>query len=247
MSAHPTPQDLPPTVSSFPLESDPSPPDLSLQSPSCPFSIYLKYLPPGTCLPVSAPRPTPQDLFHPPVPWCLTPPSQICPFSPPVAPPIFVHRHLPSVLPRVPSLLPIICILFQDGDVLRHLYLQDILTRVTVVTERPRVSEFCCHMAGCGQFFDTLESYEHHYNTLHTNVCSSCKRAFPSGRLLDIHILEWHDSLFQIMAEKQDMYQCLTEGCVEKFKSSKERKDHLVRVHLYPSDFRFDKPKKAKR
>uniref|UniRef100_A0A8D0G256 Zinc finger protein 511 n=1 Tax=Sphenodon punctatus TaxID=8508 RepID=A0A8D0G256_SPHPU len=94
-------------------------------------------------------------------------------------------------------------------------------------------------------FFDTLESYEHHYNTLHTNVCSSCKRAFPSGRLLDIHILEWHDSLFQIMAEKQDMYQCLTEGCVEKFKSSKERKDHLVRVHLYPSDFRFDKPKKA--
>lgn len=48
------------------------------------------------------------------------------------------------------------------------------------------------------------------------------------------------------MAEKQNMYKCLVEGCAEKFKSSKDRKDHLVTVHLYPADFRFDKPKKVK-
>ncbi|XP_030920535.1 zinc finger protein 511 [Geospiza fortis] len=42
------------------------------------------------------------------------------------------------------------------------------------------------------------------------------------------------------------MYQCLVEGCPEKFKSSKDRKDHLVTVHLYPADFRFDRPKKVK-
>ncbi|XP_038264099.2 zinc finger protein 511 isoform X2 [Dermochelys coriacea] len=135
---------------------------------------------------------------------------------------------------------------FEDGDIHRHLYLQDILTNVTEVTERSKVSEFCCHIVGCCQVFDTLEGYEHHYNTLHRNMCSFCKRSFPSGHLLDTHILEWHDSLFQIMAEKQNMYQCLVEGCAEKFKSSKDRKDHLVKVHLYPSDFRFDKPKKAK-
>ncbi|KFP91704.1 Zinc finger protein 511, partial [Apaloderma vittatum] len=41
-------------------------------------------------------------------------------------------------------------------------------------------------------------------------------------------------------------YKCLVEGCVEKFKSSKDRKDHLVTVHLYPADFRFDRPKKVK-
>uniref|UniRef100_A0A663DV15 Zinc finger protein 511 n=1 Tax=Aquila chrysaetos chrysaetos TaxID=223781 RepID=A0A663DV15_AQUCH len=108
------------------------------------------------------------------------------------------------------------------------------------------VSEFSCHISGCCQVFDTLEGYEHHYNTLHRNVCSFCKRSFPSGHLLDIHILEWHDSLFQIMAEKQNMYKCLVEGCAEKFKSSKDRKDHLVTVHLYPADFRFDRPKKVK-
>uniref|UniRef100_U3J3D7 Zinc finger protein 511 n=1 Tax=Anas platyrhynchos platyrhynchos TaxID=8840 RepID=U3J3D7_ANAPP len=109
-----------------------------------------------------------------------------------------------------------------------------------------RVSEFCCHISGCSQVFDTLEGYEHHYNTLHRNVCSFCKRSFPSGHLLDIHILEWHDSLFQIMAEKQNMYKCLVEGCTEKFKSSKDRKDHLVTIHLYPADFRFGRPKKVK-
>ncbi|XP_075073289.1 zinc finger protein 511 isoform X2 [Mixophyes fleayi] len=134
----------------------------------------------------------------------------------------------------------------RDGDVHRHLYLQDVLTSIGKVEERPKLSEFPCQMAGCAQIFDTLECYEHHYNTLHRNVCSTCKRSFPSARLLDIHILEWHDSLFQIMAEKSNMFQCLVEGCIEKFKTSGERKHHLIKTHLYPSDFRFDKPKKNK-
>ncbi|XP_028914773.1 zinc finger protein 511 isoform X2 [Ornithorhynchus anatinus] len=134
----------------------------------------------------------------------------------------------------------------REGDVQRHLYLQDVITQVGEVIERPKVSEFSCPAAGCCQVFDTLEAYEHHYNTLHRNVCSFCKRSFPSGHLLDTHILEWHDALFQILSEKQNMYQCLVEGCAEKFKTSRARKDHLVRVHLYPSDFRFDKPKRTK-
>ncbi|XP_063814701.1 zinc finger protein 511 [Pseudophryne corroboree] len=134
----------------------------------------------------------------------------------------------------------------EDGDVHRHLYLQDVLTSIGKVEERPKLSEFQCQMAGCAQLFDTLECYEHHYNTLHRNVCSTCKRSFPSARLLDIHILEWHDSLFQIMAEKSNMFQCLVEGCMEKFKTSGERKHHLIEAHLYPPDFRFDKPKKNK-
>ncbi|KAM7047269.1 zinc finger protein 511 [Acridotheres tristis] len=157
--------------------------------------------------------------------------------SQPTPPFTFVPRRL-RLGPQHP--------LFEDGDVHRHLYLQGVLTSLEEVAERPKVSEFSCHISGCSQVFDTLESYEHHYNTLHRNVCSFCKRSFPSGNLLDIHILEWHDSLFQIMAEKQNMYQCLVEGCTEKFKSSKDRKDHLVTVHLYPADFRFDRPKKVK-
>uniref|UniRef100_UPI00398F511A zinc finger protein 511 isoform X2 n=1 Tax=Pristiophorus japonicus TaxID=55135 RepID=UPI00398F511A len=135
---------------------------------------------------------------------------------------------------------------FEDGDIHRHLYLRNAITSVGEV-ERPKVSEFCCHIAGCSQRFDTLANYEHHYNTFHRNVCSSCKRSFPSSHLLDIHILEWHDSLFQILAAKQNMYLCLVESCTEKFKTSSDRKKHLIKVHGYPSDFRFDKPKKPKR
>ena len=109
-----------------------------------------------------------------------------------------------------------------------------------------RVPEFTCQVAGCCQVFDALEDYEHHYHTLHGNVCSYCKRAFPSAHLLDTHILEWHDSLFQILAERQDMYQCRVEGCTEKFRTSRDRKEHLVAHHLYPADFRFDKPRKGR-
>ncbi|NXN16919.1 ZN511 protein, partial [Indicator maculatus] len=133
-----------------------------------------------------------------------------------------------------------------DGDVHRHLYLQGVLTGLAEVTEKPKVSAFSCHISGCCQVFDTLEGYEHHYNSQHRNVCSFCRRSLPSARLLDIHISEWHDSLFQLLAEKQNMYRCLVEGCAEKFKSSRDRKEHLVSVHLYPADFRFDRPKKVK-
>ncbi|KAK3554080.1 hypothetical protein QTP70_019037 [Hemibagrus guttatus] len=137
--------------------------------------------------------------------------------------------------------------IFVDGDVHRHLYLQDLVTPFTEETPTLNISEFQCHIAGCKQLFDTVEGYEHHYNSLHRHVCSSCKRSFPSNRLLDIHILEWHDSLFQVMAERECMYQCLVEGCGLKFQTSKERKEHLITTHSYPSDFRFDKPKKIKR
>lgn len=39
-------------------------------------------------------------------------------------------------------------------------------------------------------------------------------------------------------------YQCLVEGCGQKFRTSEYRKDHLISAHKYPPDFRFDKRKK---
>ncbi|KAL8168559.1 UNVERIFIED_CONTAM: hypothetical protein K2H54_002047 [Gekko kuhli] len=146
----------------------------------------------------------------------------------------------------------------EDGDVERHLWLQ-----LQGAPSGPRPGgaagggggrrrhpgprrRSLLPRAGCGQALSTLESYEHHYNLLHRNACAACKRPFPSAHLLDLHLLEWHDALFQLMAQRQDMYQCLVESCAEKFKSSKDRKDHLVKVHHYPPDFRFDKPVKCK-
>uniref|UniRef100_I3JT71 Zinc finger protein 511 n=1 Tax=Oreochromis niloticus TaxID=8128 RepID=I3JT71_ORENI len=136
--------------------------------------------------------------------------------------------------------------LFEDGDIHRHMYLQDLY--ISEAEDKPAlsVSEFACHISGCSAVFSALEEYEHHYNALHRHVCCSCRRSLPSARLLDIHIQEWHDSLFTILAQKQDMYQCLVEGCGQKFRTSKHRKDHLIRIHKYPPDFRFDKTKKER-
>ncbi|CAJ1067554.1 zinc finger protein 511 [Xyrichtys novacula] len=136
--------------------------------------------------------------------------------------------------------------LFEDGDIQRHLYLQDLYISETEDKPALSLSEFACHISGCSAVFSTLEEYEHHYNSLHRHVCCSCRRSLPSARLLDIHIQEWHDSLFTILAQRQDMYQCLVEGCGQKFRTSQHRKEHLIRTHKYPPDFRFDKPKKDK-
>ncbi|KAE8591498.1 hypothetical protein XENTR_v10018470 [Xenopus tropicalis] len=136
---------------------------------------------------------------------------------------------------------------FEDGDLSRHFYIRDVLTSIGKVKETSKLSLFCCQTAGCSHVFDTLESYEHHYNTMHRNVCTTCKHFFPTARLLDIHIFECHNSIFEIMAGKGNMYQCLVEGCAENFKNSMERENHLVTMHLYPSDFHFDKTKKSRR
>uniref|UniRef100_A0A1A7Y3G4 Zinc finger protein 511 n=1 Tax=Iconisemion striatum TaxID=60296 RepID=A0A1A7Y3G4_9TELE len=136
--------------------------------------------------------------------------------------------------------------LFEDGDIQRHLSLQDLFISETEDTSVLSVSEFGCHISGCSAVFSTLDDYEHHYNSLHRHVCCSCRRSLPTSRLLDIHIQEWHDSLFTVLAQRQDMYLCLVEGCGQKFRTSKQRKDHLIRIHKYPPDFRFDKNKKER-
>ncbi|XP_018081040.1 zinc finger protein 511-like isoform X2 [Xenopus laevis] len=133
-----------------------------------------------------------------------------------------------------------------DGDVHRHRYIQDLLTSIGKVKETSKLSLFCCQTVGCSHIFDTLELYEHHYNTMHRNACTSCKHFFPTTRLLDIHIFECHDSIFQIKAEKGNMYQCLVEGCMENFKTDMERKTHLIKMHFYPSDLCFDRTKNVK-
>ncbi|KAF7652540.1 hypothetical protein LDENG_00094960 [Lucifuga dentata] len=136
--------------------------------------------------------------------------------------------------------------LFEDGDIHRHMYVRDLSASETEDASKLSVCEFTCHVFGCTQLFSSVEEYEHHYNSLHRHVCCCCRRSLPSARLLDIHLQEWHDSLFTVLSQRQDMYQCLVEGCGQKFRTSKQRKDHLITIHKYPPDFRFDKNKKDK-
>ncbi|XP_050416243.1 zinc finger protein 511 [Patella vulgata] len=110
-----------------------------------------------------------------------------------------------------------------------------------------KIPIFPCSITGCGEVFDNISRYESHYNTLHRNICTVCRRVFPSNYLLEIHLQEWHDAMFEILAAKQNMYQCLVEHCLEKFKSCKQRKKHMVELHHMPANYRFDKVKKNRK
>ncbi|XP_072049398.1 zinc finger protein 511-like [Amphiura filiformis] len=130
---------------------------------------------------------------------------------------------------------------YEDGNI--HCSVQQ--KQITVEEEEETkmvVPEFPCHVSGCPTaHFTTVQDYELHYNSAHRNVCGTCSRVFPSVHLLDIHVMEWHDAMFQVLAEKQPMYECLVQSCGIKFQTAEERKLHLVREHHYPKDFRFDR------
>lgn len=64
---------------------------------------------------------------------------------------------------------------------------------------------FMCNAYSCSAKFSDLFSYEQHYKTVHLNECRFCRSVFPSSKLLDLHILETHDTMFKVLAQKQNM------------------------------------------
>ncbi|KAG7172739.1 zinc finger protein 511-like [Homarus americanus] len=103
-----------------------------------------------------------------------------------------------------------------------------------------RVNVIKCSAMGCNKSFTTVAEHASHQRACHTHVCSMCKQSLPAHHLLDLHLLEVHDTLFQLMATRKPMYQCFLETCSEKFSSPAERKTHCISIHKYPKDFRFD-------
>ncbi|XP_078039155.1 zinc finger protein 511 lethal (2) k10201 [Augochlora pura] len=102
------------------------------------------------------------------------------------------------------------------------------------------IKQFSCLVTGCDATFKTLVEYEVHYNSSHRYVCAECRKFLPNPRLLDIHLQENHDSFFQVLAEKQPMYQCYLSECDVKSKNAIERREHCIKVHKFPKSFRYD-------
>ncbi|XP_052804945.1 zinc finger protein 511-like [Mya arenaria] len=134
--------------------------------------------------------------------------------------------------------------LFQDGDLYCHLNSKYVPLDMKTDLPMNSTTEFPCGIAKCSQLFSNLAKYESHYNSCHRHVCSTCSRAFPIDHLLSMHMLENHDAMFAVLAEKQPMFQCLLADCGSKFKDGKSRRNHMVKVHHYPANFRFDRPSK---
>ncbi|XP_058067334.1 protein lethal(2)k10201 [Anopheles bellator] len=101
-----------------------------------------------------------------------------------------------------------------------------------------------CNVPDCTFFCQSVTDYECHYNALHRYTCGQCKKILPNAHLLDLHLSEVHDSYFaaQVEAAKHPMYACFREECKYRSKDCAERRDHCIREHKFPHNFRFDKP-----
>ena len=103
----------------------------------------------------------------------------------------------------------------------------------------PRTATFACGLGGCSQAFTTRRAFEAHYQGAHRHKCATCSRVLPTERLLEMHIAERHDTFFRAMAARRPMFECLVEGCAERFLTDSARKNHLVALHQYPRSFSF--------
>ncbi|KAK3725504.1 hypothetical protein LTR37_000474 [Vermiconidia calcicola] len=88
--------------------------------------------------------------------------------------------------------------------------------------------------------FASYPEYESHYQQAHTNRCTDCRKNFPTGHFLELHIAENHDP---IAASKRDAgektYSCFVEGCEKICSEWQKRRSHLVDKHGYPKNYDF--------
>lgn len=99
---------------------------------------------------------------------------------------------------------------------------------------RHRLSAFRC---SCQLEFDNVRDFESHYALKHRNVCLECKEALPTSYLLELHLNESHNPIFD--ARSGPKFACFVEGCDHTSVSWTERKDHAVSLHGYPANYRF--------
>ena len=65
--------------------------------------------------------------------------------------------------------------------------------------------QFRCGVGGCTYRGASAFALEAHNAAAHGHVCSTCRRILPTARLLELHVLETHDVLFKLMAERERM------------------------------------------
>jgi len=70
---------------------------------------------------------------------------------------------------------------------------------------RPIVKVIPCGVHTCFQTFTTLQEYSNHYNRRHMYVCGTCKKSLPTSHILELHVLELHDTYFAMSVPKKPM------------------------------------------
>nr|XP_019932013.2 protein lethal(2)k10201-like [Aedes albopictus] len=103
-------------------------------------------------------------------------------------------------------------------------------------------TKIVCNVPDCRYSSSSVGDYESHYNSQHRYSCAECKKTLPNAHLLDLHLSETHDSYFaaQVQSGKRPMFSCFLEECKHKSQTPEERRDHCIKHHKFPHNFRFD-------
>jgi len=128
---------------------------------------------------------------------------------------------------------------------IHKVHVEDDIDFVIDSIDAHRVEEFACDIVGCKETFRNPMGYNRHYDMVHRYRCQHCSRNFPCNYLLGLHVQENHDSFFAAQtAQGLPVFHCLLEICAARFASTDDRLEHMVKVHKYPSDFRYNTTKR---
>ncbi|XP_035901176.1 protein lethal(2)k10201 [Anopheles stephensi] len=133
---------------------------------------------------------------------------------------------------------------FRDGNAYIKPFVKlGVLSEFPAAEAEPEDVEISCNVPDCNFFCQSVVDYELHYNAQHRYTCAQCKKSLPNAHFLDLHLSETHDSYFaaQVQAANRPMYACYLEECKHRSKDPAERRDHCIREHKFPHNFRFDK------
>jgi predicted aldo/keto reductase-like oxidoreductase len=111
-----------------------------------------------------------------------------------------------------------------------ELYLGEVSDKIIIMDlEKEPRGEFC---EECYDFVDNLED---HVSEFHNCECMKCHQTFPNPKILEVHVLEYHDTMFAFLAKKQNMYQCVSD-CSQLFPTRIARNDHLIHQHFWSTE-----------
>lgn len=132
-----------------------------------------------------------------------------------------------------------------DGDN-NHLIHQQ-LTKYTCIELDSNTSDdantiplYVCPITQCTIQFNSFSELEQHYYNAHVHTCHICKLVLTNSRLLECHILEFHDTSFYILSKSIKLYCCIFNTCNKKFSSRHKRQLHCIAKHNVSDEYMYD-------
>lgn len=131
---------------------------------------------------------------------------------------------------RFPHRLPMSHVLFTEGNLAREVLAKQTLQSIPDSDQDGATQGSAASRSRAGSRLCDWPRFQ----------CTTCLLKLPNEHLLDIHVLEVHDSFFAAQAARHmKVFRCLVEGCGRTFHTPADRRKHLYVQHCYPREFNY--------